>query len=82
MLSDPSEVTKLVPLNELKYLTLQGNPIEMNVPYLRSLVLNLLPGLRSLNSTPVTKGDRTVSEVWGKMNRNLLPRSSNKLAKK
>ena len=82
MLSDASEVQKLVPLNELKYLTLHGNPIEINVPYLRPYVLFLLPGLRSLNCTPVTKGDRKISEVWGKMNRNLLPKSSNKLAKK
>jgi hypothetical protein len=50
----------------------------MNVPYLRSYVLCLLPGLRSFNCTPVTKGDRKISEVWGGMNRNLLPKFLNK----
>jgi hypothetical protein len=82
MLSDLAEVLKLVTLKELKYLTLHGNPIEMNVPYLRSYVLCLLPGLKSLNCTPVTKGDRKISEVWGGMNQNLLPKSSNKNSKK
>jgi hypothetical protein len=82
MLSDIAEVRKLVTLKELKYLTLHGNPIEINVPYLRSFVLCLLPGLRSLSCTPVTKGDRTISEVWGGMNKNLLPKFSNKNTKK
>ena len=81
-LSDPNEIYKLVPLTELKYLTLHGNPVEISVPYLRSLVLCLLPDLRSLNCSPVTKGDRKTSEVWGTMNRNLIPKSSNKAAKK
>ncbi len=81
MLSDIAEVRKLVTLKELKYLTLHGNPIEINVPYLRSYVLCLLPGLRSLNCTPVTKGDRKISEVWGGMNRNLLPTYLNKKSK-
>ena len=81
MLTDVNEIQKLVPLKELRYLTLQGNPIEISVPYLRSYVLCLLPELRSLNSTPVSKGDRKIGEVWGKMNRNLLPKSSNKTSK-
>jgi len=82
MLSDINEIRKLVTLKELRYLTLQGNPIEINVPYLRSFTLCLLPDLRSFNSTPVTKGDRKISEVWGGMNKNLLPKNSNKNAKK
>lgn len=82
MLSDVNEIRKLVSLQNLKYLTLHGNPIEINVPYLRSYVLCLLPGLRSLNCTPVTKGDRKISEVWGGMNKNLLPKYSNKSSKK
>jgi hypothetical protein len=82
MLSDPSEIHKLVPLTELKYLTLHGNPVELSVPYLRSLVLCLLPDLRSFNCSPVTKGDRKISEVWGTMNRNLIPKPSNKALKK
>jgi Leucine-rich repeat (LRR) protein len=82
MLSDVTEVRKLVTLKELKYLTLHGNPIEINVPYLRSYVLCLLPGLNSLNCTPVTKGDRKISDVWGGMNKNLLPKYSNKNSKK
>lgn len=82
MLSDVNDIRKLVSLQELKYVTLHGNPIEINVPYLRSYVLCLLPGLRSFNCTPVTKGDRKISEVWGGMNRNLLPKYSNKSSKK
>lgn len=82
MLSDVNEIRKLVTLKELKYLTLQGNPIEINVPFLRSFVLCVLPGLRSFNCTPVTKGDRKISEVWGGMNKNLLPKNSNKVSKK
>ncbi|CAF2038248.1 unnamed protein product [Rotaria magnacalcarata] len=82
MLSDPAEVQKLASLRELKYLTLHGNPVEMNVPYLRSYVLSLLPDLRSLNCTPVTKGDRQISDVWSVMNKNLLPKTSNKNLKK
>jgi hypothetical protein len=35
-----------------------------------------------LNCTPVTKGDRKISEVWGGMNKNLLPKNSNKNSKK
>jgi len=81
MVSDMTEVQKLVPLKQLKYLTLHGNPIEITVPYLRSYVLCLLPDLRSLNCTPVTKGDRKISEVWGGMNRNLLPTYLNKKSK-
>ncbi|CAF1087929.1 unnamed protein product [Rotaria sp. Silwood1] len=81
-LSDVAEVQKLVSLKELKYLTLHGNPIEITVPYLRSYVLCLLPDLRSLNCTPVTKGDRKISEVWGGMNKNLLPKNLNKILKK
>jgi hypothetical protein len=75
MLSDVAEIQKLVSLKELKYLTVHGNPIEINV-------LALLPGLRSLNCTPVTKGDRKISEVWGGMNKNLLPKNLNKSSKK
>jgi hypothetical protein len=82
MLSDVAEIQKLVSLKELKYLTVHGNPIEINVPYLRPYVLALLPGLRSLNCTPVTKGDRKISEVWGGMNKNLLPKNLNKSSKK
>jgi len=82
MLSDIAEIRKLVTLKELKYLTLHGNPIEINVPYLRSYVLCLLPGLRSFNCTPVSKGDLKTSDNWGQMNRNLLPKSFNKISKK
>ncbi len=82
MLSDIIEVQKLVTLKELKYLTLHGNPIEINVPYLRSYVLYLLPDLRSLNCTPVTKGDRKISEAWSGMNKSLLPKYSKTDSKK
>ncbi|CAF0951409.1 unnamed protein product [Adineta ricciae] len=81
ILTDMNEVQKLAPLKQLKYLTLHGNPIEITVPFLRSYVLCLLPGLRSLNCTPVTKGDRKTSEVWGGMNKDLLPRYTNKKTK-
>jgi hypothetical protein len=77
-----NEIQKLVSLNELKYLTLHGNPIEITVPYLRSYVLCLLPGLRSLNCAPISRRDLKTSHVWGQMNRNCLPTFWNEISKK
>ncbi len=73
-LNDIAEIQKLISLKQLKYLTLHGNPIEINIPYLRSYVLCLLPSLRSFNCAPVSKGDLKTSDAWGQMNRNLLPK--------
>jgi hypothetical protein len=78
-LTEVAEIQKLLPLKDLKYLTLHGNPIELNVPYLRSYVLYLLPGLRSFNCTPVSKGDLKTSDAWAEMNRNLLPKNFKKI---
>jgi hypothetical protein len=69
-----TEIRKLVSLNKLKYLTLHGNPIEVTVPYLRLFVLCLLPNLRSLNCTPVSKADLNSSHAWKKINRHFLPK--------
>ena len=71
-LIDVNEIQKLRPLKQLKHLTLHGNPIEVTVPQLRSYVLALLPQLRSLNCTPVSKGDLRNSQTWGQFDRNLL----------
>lgn len=73
-LVDVNEIQKLISLRKLKYLTLHGNPIEVTVPHLRSYVLSLLPGLRSLNCTPVSKGDLKTSETWKQSNKNLFSR--------
>ena len=69
-------------MRDLKYLTLHGNPIEVQVPYLRWYILSLFPNLRSFNCTGVTRGDVATTENWAKMNKNLLPKYYNKLAKK
>ena len=82
LLTDLNEIQKLLSLNDLKYLTLHGNPIEIQLPYLRSYVLSLFPSLRSFNCTGVTKGDLTTSTNWVLMNKNLLPKYFNKIAKK
>ncbi|CAF1226454.1 unnamed protein product [Didymodactylos carnosus] len=69
LINDIAETKKLVQLKDLKYLTLHENPIEASVPYLRSYILYILPFLKSLNFTPVTKADLKTSETWGKMNK-------------
>ena len=69
-----TQISKLCSLNELKHLTFQGNPIELHIPYLRSYVLCLLPDLRSLNCTRISKGDLKSSEIWGQMNPNFFSR--------
>ncbi|CAF1227496.1 unnamed protein product [Rotaria sp. Silwood1] len=77
-----NEIQKLYSLKELKYLTLHRNPIEDNIPYLRSYVLCLLPGLRSFNCTPISKSDLKTSNAWQKMNKNLTPKILNKILQK
>lgn len=66
-ISDLSEVDKLGALPNLKSLTLHGNPIEAEPGY-RSYVLSLLPNLKTLDFSAVTKQDRVTAEVWRRMN--------------
>ncbi|XP_044143605.1 leucine-rich repeat-containing protein 51 [Bufo gargarizans] len=70
-ISHLSEVDKLAALPDLKSLTLHGNPIETEKGY-RSYILSLLPNLKSLDFSAVTKQDRASAEVWRRMN--LKPR--------
>ncbi|XP_066444491.1 leucine-rich repeat-containing protein 51 [Eleutherodactylus coqui] len=72
-ISDLSEVDKLAALPNLKSLSLHGNPIETEKGY-RSYILCLLPGLKSLDFSAVTKQDRVTAEVWRRMN--LRPKHS------
>uniref|UniRef100_A0A8C5QMK0 Leucine-rich repeat-containing protein 51 n=1 Tax=Leptobrachium leishanense TaxID=445787 RepID=A0A8C5QMK0_9ANUR len=62
-----SEVDKLASLPNLKSLTLHGNPIESESGY-RSYILSVLPQLRSLDFSGVTKQDRVKADVWTRMN--------------
>ncbi|XP_071989859.1 leucine-rich repeat-containing protein 51 isoform X2 [Engystomops pustulosus] len=66
-ISDLREVDKLAALPKLKSLTLHGNPIESEKGY-RSYILSLLPNLKSLDFSAVTKQDRVTAEVWRRMN--------------
>ncbi|CAF2524886.1 unnamed protein product [Rotaria sp. Silwood2] len=82
LLDDLNELDKLYTLKELKYLTLHRNPIEDNIPYLRSYVLSILPDLRSFNCTPISKSDLKTSDAWQKMNKTLTPKILNKILQK
>ncbi|KAM4795309.1 leucine-rich repeat-containing protein 51 [Rhinophrynus dorsalis] len=62
-----SEVDKLAALPNLKSLTLHGNPIEAERGY-RCYVLSVLPQLKSLDFSAVTKQDRVTANVWRQMN--------------
>ncbi|XP_069828003.1 leucine-rich repeat-containing protein 51 [Dendropsophus ebraccatus] len=66
-ISNLSEVDKLGALPNLKSLTLHGNPIETEKGY-RSYILSILPNLKSLDFSAVTKQDRVTAEVWRRMN--------------
>ncbi|XP_056416241.1 LOW QUALITY PROTEIN: leucine-rich repeat-containing protein 51 [Hyla sarda] len=66
-ISNLSEVDKLTALPNLKSLTLHGNPIETERGY-RSYILSLLPNLKSLDFSAVTKQDRVTAETWRRMN--------------
>ncbi|CAH2225930.1 leucine-rich repeat-containing 51-like isoform X1 [Pelobates cultripes] len=62
-----SEVDKLACLPNLKSLTLHGNPIETEKGY-RSYILSVLPQLKSLDFSGVTKQDRVMADVWRRTN--------------
>ncbi|XP_073525638.1 leucine-rich repeat-containing protein 51 [Phyllobates terribilis] len=66
-IGDLSEVDKLAALPELKSLTLHGNPIESEKSY-RSYILSLLPNLKTLDFSAVTKQDRVTADAWRRMN--------------
>lgn len=66
-ISNLTEVEKLAALPNLKSLTLHGNPIETEPGY-RSYILSLLPNLKTLDYSAVTKQDRVTAEVWRRMN--------------
>ena len=70
-----NELKKLKDLNNLRRLTLHGNPIgndsylinvahiyiSEHIPQYRPRVINMLPGLKSFDFSGVTKNDRFVS---------------------
>eukprot|EP00033_Pygsuia_biforma_P001784 GCRY01001994.1.p1 GENE.GCRY01001994.1~~GCRY01001994.1.p1 ORF type:complete len:202 (-),score=13.56 GCRY01001994.1:324-929(-) len=63
-ISDLKELQKLSRLQNLKTLTLHGNPVEENNRDYRWRVISLLPNLRTLDFSPVTKNDRFQAESW------------------
>ncbi|XP_073404564.1 leucine-rich repeat-containing protein 51 isoform X2 [Dendrobates tinctorius] len=65
-ISDLSEVDKLAALPDLRSLSLHGNPIETEKSY-RSYILSLLPNLKTLDFSAVTKQDRVTADVWRRM---------------
>ena len=56
------EVAKLATLPQLTSLTLHGNPLEEATPRYRTRVLLLLPGLKRLDFSSVTRRDRTICQ--------------------
>ncbi|XP_037071543.1 leucine-rich repeat-containing protein 51-like [Pollicipes pollicipes] len=67
-LASLQEVAKLTMLPYLRALTLHGNPLEEGTPRYRTRVLLLLPGLRSLDFSAVTRRDRAIAQF------NMLPK--------
>lgn len=63
-----SEVRKLQKLQQLKSLTLHGNPVE-EVPSYRFTVVATMPELRSLDFSPVTRVERDKAVAWRSMRR-------------
>lgn len=61
------DVRKLASLTDLRALTLHGNPIETEVGY-RQFVLSILPWLKTLDFSAVTKQDLGTAVVWSNMN--------------
>jgi U2 small nuclear ribonucleoprotein A' len=51
---------------KLEFLSLQDNPITRVTPNYRSAVVHLLPQLKCLDYTRVTKTDRTKATAWSK----------------
>ncbi|KAG8431499.1 hypothetical protein GDO86_018535 [Hymenochirus boettgeri] len=66
-ISHLSQVDKLAALPNLKSLTLHGNPINGETGY-RSYVLSVLPQLKSLDFSLVTKQDRITADTWRRIN--------------
>jgi hypothetical protein len=60
-IEDLKEIKKLTPLTSLKSLTLHGCPIE-EVKNYRSSVIGLLPWLRQLDFSPVTKQEQSIAK--------------------
>ena len=56
------DVAKLAALPLLSSLTLHGNPLEEATPHYRTRVLLLLPGLRRLDFSSVTRRDRAICQ--------------------
>ncbi|CAF3953283.1 unnamed protein product [Rotaria magnacalcarata] len=75
LIVDIREIRKLSTLKQLKFLTLNGNPIEDDIPYLRSYVLCTLPGLRNFNRTTISRSDLKISIIWKTTNKNLLSKT-------
>ncbi|EDV25042.1 Leucine-rich repeat-containing protein 51 [Trichoplax sp. H2] len=65
-IEDIEEIDKLASLTELKSIALHGNPI-VDVQGYRNYVLSLLPNLRQLDFSAVTKQDIRLAADWRKM---------------
>ncbi|XP_025085461.1 leucine-rich repeat-containing protein 51-like isoform X2 [Pomacea canaliculata] len=66
-IKDIKEVNKLEDARSLRKLTLHGNELENEKDY-RKKVLAMLPQLRSLDFSPVTKGENITVLCWKKIN--------------
>ncbi|XP_038673929.1 leucine rich repeat containing 51 [Scyliorhinus canicula] len=64
-ISELFEVDKLVSLNNLRNLTLHGNPMEQTKGY-RSYVVEVIPQLKTLDYSLITKQDRSTAAVFKK----------------
>lgn len=62
---DMNQLKKLQHLQELKTLTIHGNPLT-NVPSFRIYVIAILPHLKKLDSVVVSRKERDNSRVWVK----------------
>lgn len=65
-IQDIEEIDKLESLTELRSLALHGNPIADKIGY-RNYVLSLLPNLKQLDFSAVTKQDARLAADWRKM---------------
>jgi len=62
-----SEVDKLSKLNQLKSVTLHGNPVEDSHKGYRQYVLSKLPLIKNFDFSGITKSDRACSQTWSEM---------------
>ncbi|XP_055487453.1 leucine rich repeat containing 51 isoform X2 [Leucoraja erinacea] len=66
------EVDKLAVLTHLRSLTLHGNPVELLKGY-RSYIVGVIPQLKSLDYSTITKQDRSTAAVMKSFTRHKRP---------